>query len=143
MSESTLWWVITAFLISLELLTGSLHLLMLSLGAAAAALAAIFGVPHTDQLLIAASVGGVAVMLWHRRLLKRGIIDLDSYTTAGLSQLDLGEEVTVERWSSRGTALVNYRGADWMARHHGPHVPRTGSHRIRAIETDFLVLEQL
>lgn len=142
MCESTLWWVITAFLVSLELLTGSLHLLMLAAGAAAAGVAASLGVPQSEQLLIAATTGGLAVMAWHRRLLKRGVIDLDSYTTAGLSQLDLGEEVNVERWSSRGTALVNYRGAEWVALHRGPFVPKVGAHRILAIEADHLVLEQ-
>lgn len=143
MSESTLWCVIAAFLVCLELLSGSKHLLMLSLGAVAAAVVAGTGAPETQQLLAAALVGSLAVVLWHRRLLQRGAIAHDDDNSAGLSQLDLGEEVLVLRWSSNGTAHVSYRGTERRARHHGPLVPQAGAHRIRAIEYDFLVLEPI
>ena len=41
MAFSTVWWLVTGGLIAVELLTGTFYLLMLSLGAAAAALAAL------------------------------------------------------------------------------------------------------
>ncbi|MBI2733762.1 MAG: NfeD family protein [Aquabacterium sp.] len=141
MSESTLWWIIAGFFVSLEMLTSSLYLLIMGVGAAAAALCAMALLPHEVQLTVAATVGGGGVLFWHRHLLKRGPIDTEGYTTAGLSQLDLGEEVSVSGWAPDGTAEVLYRGSAWLARHHGPHLPQRGVHRIRAIESCYLVLE--
>lgn len=143
MSESTLWWIVAGFFVSLEMLTGSLYLLILAFGAAAAALCALAHLPQDVQLLVAAAVGGGGVMAWHRHLLKRGPIDTEGYTTTGLGHLDLGEEVSVAGWAPDGTAEVLYRGSAWLARHHGPHVPQTGVHRIRAIESCYLVLEPI
>jgi membrane protein implicated in regulation of membrane protease activity len=143
MSESALWWMITGFFVSLEVLSGSLYLLMLAIGAAAAALCAMGGAPEPMQLLVAALVGGSSVLIWHRQLLKRVPLDTESYNTTGLGQLDVGEEVSVAMWSPDGTAHVHYRGSEWLARHHGPHVPQSGQHRILAIESTCLVLEPL
>lgn len=143
MSESTLWWLVAGFFVSLEMLTGSLYLLMLALGAGAAALCAWGHVSQDMQLLVAAAIGGGGVLLWHRHLLKRGAIDTEGYSTTGLSTLDVGEEVSVARWAPDGTAEVLYRGSAWLARHHGPHVPQTGIHRIMAIESCYLVLEPI
>lgn len=143
MSESTLWWIIAGFFVSLELLSGSFYLLMLAVGAAAAALSAMSGAAQSMQLLVATTVGGGSVLLWHRLLLRRGPIDTEGYTTTGLGHLDVGEEVSVAKWAPDGTTQVQYRGSEWLARHHGPHLPKSGPHRIRAIETSFLVLEPL
>ena len=143
MSESTLWWIVAAFFGSLELLSGSLYLLILAFGAVGAALCALSGQSQNVQFIVAALVGGGGVLFWHRQLLKRGPIDTEGYTTTGLGHLDVGEEVSVAGWAPDGTAQVVYRGSAWMARHHGPHVPQTGPHRIRAIESCYLVLERL
>lgn len=43
MSESTLWWIVAGFIVSLELLTGSFYLLMLAAGAATGAVVATLG----------------------------------------------------------------------------------------------------
>jgi membrane protein implicated in regulation of membrane protease activity len=40
MGDATMWWVLAGVLVALELLTGTFYLLMLSLGAVAAALVA-------------------------------------------------------------------------------------------------------
>jgi membrane protein implicated in regulation of membrane protease activity len=141
MSESTLWWVIAGFFVSLEVLSGSMYLFMLALGAAAAALTALSGAQQVAQLIVAGLVGGSAVMFWHRQLLKRGVLDTHGYDTTGLDQLDVGERVVVGRWSPDGMTRVSYRDAEWVARHHGPHLPRPGAHRIVAIESTCLVLE--
>lgn len=142
MSESTLWWMIAGFFASLELLSRSAYLMILALGAGSAALAAMFGAPQLFQFSLAAAIGGGGVFIWHRHLLKRGRLDIEeNYNTTGLGDLDVGEEVSVARWSPEGTAHVCYRGGEWLARHHGPHVPRSGRHRIRAVETTCLVLE--
>lgn len=142
MNESTLWWVVAGLCASLELLTASYYLLMLALGAAAAAVVASMGGDPAAQMTVAAIVGGGLVMLWHRKLLRRGMLPADDYTTTGLGDLDLGEVVTVSGWHPDGTARVHYRGSDWIARYHGAHVPRSGPHLIRAIESEYLVLER-
>ncbi len=59
MDDSTLWWLLTGALVALELITGTFYLLMLAIGAAAAALAA-----HASRCLpmswkaLAARAGG-------------------------------------------------------------------------------------
>ncbi len=143
MGESTLWWIVAGFFVSLELLTGSFYLLMLALGAGAAAIAAMSGANQSHQLILAAVVGGGAVYLWHRRLLRRGMLGVEDYTSTGLGSLDVGEQVTVSHWGSDGTTQVHYRGSEWKARYHGAHVPAAGLHRIRAIESNYLVLERV
>lgn len=143
MGESTLWWIVAGFFVSLELLTGSFYLLMLALGAGAAAIAAMSGASQAHQLILAAVVGGGAVYLWHRRLLQRGMLGVEDYTSTGLGSLDVGEQVTVSHWSADGTTQVHYRGSEWKARYHGAHVPAAGLHRIRAVESNYLVLERV
>jgi len=141
MSEWTLWWIIAGFFLSLELLTRSAHLLILAMGAALAGVAALAGAPQPVQLAVAAVMGGGGVLGWHLRLLRRGPLDTECYNTTGLGELDVGEEVSVKGWAPDGTAQVAYRGGEWLARHHGPLLPRSGRHRILAVETTHLVLE--
>jgi len=65
-----MWWVLTGVLVALELTTGSFYLLMLGLGTAAAALAAMAGYGLSAQLVAAAAVGGLGVVLlgqWRKR----------------------------------------------------------------------------
>jgi membrane protein implicated in regulation of membrane protease activity len=143
MVDSTLWWIVAGVLVSLELLTGSFYLLMLALGASSAALAATVGASQYSQLIVAAVVGGGTVYLWHRRLLRRGMLGVEDYTSNGLGSLDVGEQVSVSQWESDGTTRVHYRGSEWKARYHGTHVPTAGLHRICAIESNHLVLEKV
>ncbi|MEY4765055.1 MAG: hypothetical protein RI907_1728 [Pseudomonadota bacterium] len=143
MQSSTLWWLVASFLFSLELLSGSLYLLWLSLGAVAAAVGSHFGLGHADQMLLATAVGTGLVLLWHLRLQRRGVLDLEGHNTTGLGDLDVGEEVSVLAWDADGTSRVRYRGEHWRAMHHGPLLPRSGVHRIHAVETTHLVLEPI
>ncbi len=143
MQSSTVWWLVAAFLFSLEVLSGSCYLLFLSLGAVAAATGAGLGLSHVDQMMLATVMGGGLVMLWHRHLLRRGVIDIDGQKTTGLGDLDVGEQVSVHTWNADGTARVHYRGDQWHAMHHGPHLPRAGVHRIHSVEDTHLVLEPI
>jgi membrane protein implicated in regulation of membrane protease activity len=143
MQATTVWWVIAGFLFSMEVLSKSYHFLFLAAGAVGAAVGASFGLAQQDQLLLASGIGGGLVWWWQRRLMKRGVIEMDGYHTTGLGDLDVGEEVSVGEWEHDGTAHVKYRGSQWPARHHGPHVPRSGPHRILAVESTHLVLEPL
>ena len=59
MSDATMWFVLSGVLVALELMTGSFYLLMLGLGALAAALTAMAGHGLSVQLVVAAAVGGL------------------------------------------------------------------------------------
>ena len=141
MALSTAWWLVTGGLIAVELITGTFYLLMLSLGAAASALAAHADLPLTWQIVIGAIVGGLSVTLWH---LKNA--HTHQPTEASRNQnvhLDLGELVQVLEWDEQGLAQVKHRGAQWTAQLAPGHVPAPGAHRITEITGSRLILEKI
>ena len=137
-NTSTLWWLATGALVAAELATGTFYLLMLALGAAAAAVAAHLGLGSSAQLICAAIVGGGAVAVWH---LKRDKTVEPTETNRAIN-LDIGSPVQVPHWGSDGTARVHFRGADWDARFAGGGVPQPGEHVIRSIDGSRLLLDR-
>jgi membrane protein implicated in regulation of membrane protease activity len=138
-NDATAWWIATGVMVAAQLATGTFYLLMLALGAAAAALAAHFGLPFGGQLLSAAIVGGGAVAAWH---IKRGRQPAAMPANANRDvNLDIGETVRVTDWDADGNAEVSYRGANWAARFAGSGTPQPGSHVIRAVDGNRLLLE--
>lgn len=138
MNQAVAWWVVVGVLIAAELATGTFYLLMLAVGAAAAALAAHFGVSFTAQMLTGALVGGAAVALWHLRRSKQ--VRLPAQADRDVN-LDIGQTVQVQQWQDDGSATVKYRGADWQARFQGEGQPQSGRFVIRAIDGSCLLLE--
>jgi membrane protein implicated in regulation of membrane protease activity len=142
MSESTLWWLAAGLLVAVELATGTFYLLMLSLGLAAAALAAHLGADLTVQFVCVALVGGGSVIFWH---LKR---QRDPGSAHGnkdpATNLDVGQRVHVSHWRSDGTARVQYRGSLWTARLQEPASPgqttEAGDFLVRAVDGNELLL---
>ena len=59
MNDATIWWLVTGVLVAAELMTGTFYLLMLTIGAVAAALTAHMGGSLTVQLVTAALIGGL------------------------------------------------------------------------------------
>jgi membrane protein implicated in regulation of membrane protease activity len=137
MSNSTLWWLVTGLLVAAELVSGTFYLLMLAIGAVAAALAAHFGANLTTQLAVAALIGGLAVVLWRQTRLRR-----DKAEPSEL-HLDIGETLHVDAWDAQGTAQVKHRGAAWTAVSTAEQAPSPGLHRIQAIQGNRLVLEKI
>jgi membrane protein implicated in regulation of membrane protease activity len=138
-SLATIWWVVTGVLVAVELATGSFYLLMLALGAAAAAIAAHLGLSSNMQLVIGAVVGAGAVAGWHFK--RRG-------TPAGLSaaedrdvNLDIGETVQVSDWDAQGSGSTQYRGARWQVRFIGTGAAQAGRFVIRRVEANRLFVE--
>ena len=140
MESSTIWWVLAGLTVAAELLIGSFYLLMLSLGMAAGAIAAQGGSPLTAQLLVAAIVGGAAVLLW-RRWKQGGGAEPEAQSNPNVN-LDIGALVTVDAWASDGSAQVNYRGANWTALHRPGLAPEPGEHRVVEVQGSRLILEK-
>ena len=139
MSEATIWWVLTGVLVALELATGTFYLLMLGLGAAAAALSAMAGQDLSTQLIVGAAVGGLGAVLlgqWRKR-------QVPTTQDAQDQHLDLGSTVMVEAWDAQGLTQVKHRGALWSAMLAPGQSPATGAHRIQAVAGSRLVLEKI
>ena len=137
MDNPTLWLLLAGGLVIAELLTGTFYLLMLSLGAAAAALMAYTDGTLTWQVVTAAIVGGGAAVLWH---LKK---PLSNDAQDSNVHLDIGETVTVDAWDAQGHTQVKHRGAQWAAMCSPGTTPETGLHRIIEMQGNCLVLEKI
>jgi membrane protein implicated in regulation of membrane protease activity len=138
-SLSTVWWLLAGLLVAAELTTGTFYLLMVSLGSAAAAIAAHTGLALGPQLIAAAVVGGGATVLWHwhRRRQPRSAPVQENRDV----NLDVGERVHVTTWKPDHTTHVQYRGSSWQARLKPGAQPMAGAHRVVAVEGNWLVLE--
>ena len=141
MAESTLWWLATGGAIAVELLTGTFYLLMLAIGFAVAALSAHLGYGLTTQLVVAAAVGGGAVVGWHLRQTQRRVQEPPAQANANVN-LDIGETVQIDAWNADGTADVQYRGARWTAIHRSGITPSTGSHRVAELIGNRLLVDK-
>ncbi|MEY4122667.1 MAG: hypothetical protein RLZZ457_1505 [Pseudomonadota bacterium] len=137
MDYPTLWWLIAGALVVAELLSGTFYLLMLSLGAAAAALMAYAGGTLTWQIVTASAVGGAAAVVWH--LKQKPSNDAQDSNI----HLDIGETVAVDAWDTQGQTQVKHRGALWAAVCAPGHAPEPGMHRIIEITGSRLVLEKI
>lgn len=145
METSTVWWLFAGALVALELATGTFYLLMLALGMVAGAVCAHLGLAGTSQLVVAALVGAIAVLGWHRTH------PVASKQTTAQNQdvhLDIGSAVDVTEWASPQATLVVHRGAQWAARPTKQGLsegalPDTGLHRIVAVEGNTLVLSKI
>lgn len=138
MTDSTLWWVLAGIAIAVELVTGTFYLLMLSLGMAAAALAAHAGMSLSAQLIVAALVGGGAVTLWRIKN-KSASPELPAQANPNVL-LDIGETVHVAHWRADRTADVQYRGAHWTAVAQPDIHLAPGNYRVTEIVGNRLVL---
>lgn len=139
MSEATMWWVLTGVLVALELATGTFYLLMLGLGAAAAALSAMAGQGLIVQLVVAATVGGLGAVLLGQWRKRQAITPQEAQD----QQLDLGATVMVEAWDAQGTTQVKHRGALWSAVLAPDQPAAPGAYRIQAMAGNRLVLEKI
>jgi membrane protein implicated in regulation of membrane protease activity len=141
MANATLWWLAAGAAVALELVSGTFYLLMLALGMAAAAVAAHLGAGLVVQLVVAAAVGGGAVVAWRLRKAQHGE-DKAAQSNVNVN-LDIGESVLVEGWKPDGTAQVHYRGAQWTAIHREGAAPIAGLHRVVELVGNRLVLEKI
>jgi membrane protein implicated in regulation of membrane protease activity len=131
-----MWWMVLAFgLLILELVTGTFYLLVIAVALAAAGLAQLAGASLTLQLVVAAAIG-LGGSLWLRRS-RFGRLEAES---DALQNLDVGQIVRIDSWSSGNTARASYRGAQWdvLLATGEPAVP--GEFVIRAVQGSRLVV---
>ncbi len=140
MAESTIWWLLTGTTVAVELLTGTFYLLMLAIGLGAAALAAHAGAGTSMQLVVAALVGGGAVVAWHFLRPRQPAGPASANRDVNL---DIGETVQVDAWSADGTATVKYRGANWAVVAAPGGARQAGAHRVREVIGSRLVVEKI
>jgi membrane protein implicated in regulation of membrane protease activity len=139
LASSTLWWIAAGIAVAAELATGTFYLLMVALGLAAGAVAALLGLAVAIQVLAAAVIGGGATAVWHWRRLQHPAAP-PTATNRDIN-LDIGARVHVKAWDADGNARVSYRGSEWNARL-APGAPALhGEHRIVAVEGNWIVLE--
>jgi membrane protein implicated in regulation of membrane protease activity len=141
MADSTLWWTAAGIAVAVELATGTFYLLMLALGLAAGALAAHAGAAMPAQLAVAALVGGgaVAALYMQRR---RNPPATSSQANPDVNP-DIGETVQVDAWQADGTATVRYRGANWTVVAAPGSGRDQGTHRVREVVGNKLVVEKI
>ena len=140
MDESTMWWLMAAALVALELFTGTFYLLMLAVGLAAGALAAHLGLSFSGQLVAAALIGAAAVVIGHlQRRKRKGDPSVRSLRSVNL---DVGETLHVDNWQSDGTASVRYRGAQWTAVLEQGQVGEAGNYRVTELVGNRLKVEK-
>lgn len=133
------WWGLAVLLGVLELITGTLYLLVLALGIAAGGLLAFLGASFAWQLMAAAAVSFAGWFLLRRYGPRRA----RAATHGGRDmQLDVGERVRVEHWRADRRAQVSYRGATWEAELEPSDnaEPAPGEHVIRRIEGSRLIV---
>lgn len=111
----TLFWLVAAVgAIVIEMLTGTLYLLVIGIAAAMAAALAWAGVDVVWQLLVAAGVGVLGAL---------SVRSFKPLPSGGLPQA-LGGRVEVVSVSVPGKMRVRWRGTEWDA--NGPTAARVG-----------------
>lgn len=136
-SPAIAWLVAGVVVLGLEIFLGTAFLLAVSFAFAAAALAAALGAVFNWQLVVCAvalAAGCAAILAWRRRSAGR------EDASEALQHLDAGQWVSVTTVGSDGLALVQYRGAPWIARSESGEALSSGRWTIARVDGAQLVL---
>jgi membrane protein implicated in regulation of membrane protease activity len=120
MQNYYIWWAVVGIgLIILEMMSGTLILLVLGLSAFAGAAAAWFGFSFGIQALSAAGLAAMGMIVASSLKKKKAAGDKSN------DSLDIGHTVILDSWVSEkdGVAKVRYRNATWDAKVVGGHAP--------------------
>ena len=141
MAESSIWWLLTGAAVAVELMTGTFYLLMFAVGLAAAAIAAHLGASVTLQLVIAALLGGGAVVAWHFLRGKKMVGKKAEFNSD--VNMDIGQTVHVDTWQADGTATIKYRGANWTAQLQEGSSSGAGAYSVEQVIGSRLILKKV
>lgn len=136
--ESFVWWFVIGFgLLVAELLTGTFYLMVIAVALGAAGLAALAGASLPLQFVIAAAIGlGGSMWLRSTRFGKR----LHDRSDNRVQNMDVGQSLTVDKWSASRTARASYRGATWDIELAPGEPPVSGEFVIREIQANRLIV---
>ena len=141
MADSSIWWLLTGLAVAMELMTGTFYLLMFAAGLAGAAIAAHLGLSVTAQVVIAAVVGGGAVIAWH---FLRGKKMPGKHAEFNSDvNMDIGQSVYIETWLPDGTSNIKYRGSSWTAQLQAGSSSDAGNYCIEQITGSRLIVKKL
>lgn len=138
-NDYMVWFLIALALGIAELLTGTFYVLMVALGLVAGGLAAWGGAGIALQLLAAATIGLVGVLILRRSRFGR-IEEKGDVAHNPNVNLDIGQTVQVDTWREDGTARVWYRGAQWDAQLEPGAPKKQGKHVIKAVRGSSLIV---
>ena len=141
MADSTIWWLLAGAAVAIELMTGTFYLLMFAVGLAAAAIAAHLGTSVAAQLVIAALIGGGAVVAWHF-LRGKKMVGKNAEFNSDVN-MDIGQTVTVDAWQADGTASIKYRGSSWTVQLQNGSATSAGSYSIVQVIGSRLIVKKL
>ena len=141
MADSTMWWLLTGAAVAIELMTGTFYLLMFAVGLAAAAIASHLGASATAQLVIAALIGGGAVIAWHF-LRGKKMVGKNAEFNSDVN-MDIGQTVHVGTWHADGTASIKYRGANWKAQLQEGSDSGAGNYIVEQVVGSLLILKKI
>ncbi len=137
LSAAVLWLVAGLILGAAEILVGTFYLLVVGASCVLAAAAAAMGLSGAWQFCIFA-VAIIAGGLLVRRF--KGRETPQDRQAQALQNADVGQIVVVHAWGEDGTALVDYRGAQWRARLSEGAEAATGPCVIEALDGAMLVV---
>ncbi len=143
MADWGMWLVGAGLLVVLEMFTGTFYLLMLAVGFAAGALAALTGLAMAWQLLAAALVGALGTLgLRRSRFGKRSKVAASRNPDINL---DIGQQVAVPEWEpsadgGHARARVMYRGALWDVEYATQGLPQPGRFTIIEVRGSRLIV---
>jgi membrane protein implicated in regulation of membrane protease activity len=139
MSDWTAWLIGAGILVIAELFTGTFYLLMIAIGLAAGALAALAGMTGPLQTLAAAAVGVAATLILRRTRFGRAARG-EAANDPGLN-LDIGQRIKVPAWEDR-RARVMYRGALWDVELRAGALERPGEFSIVEVQGNRLIVAE-
>ncbi len=134
--DAYVWWAVAGIgLIIVEMMSGTLILLILGLAAFVGAAAAWLGYSFATQAVTAAALGAVGMIAasqWKK----------SHATPASNNSLDIGHTVILESWVSEvdGIAKVRYRNATWDAKVSGTRTPGGTVFYINATDGNTLLV---
>ncbi|NHZ91189.1 NfeD family protein [Massilia sp. CCM 8733] len=137
MADWTWWLAAAGALVIVELFTGTFYLLMIAIGVACGAVAALTGVGMPVQILTAAVVGAIATGLLHRS--RFGAPGRQDTARDPNVNMDIGQSVHVATWTD-GKARVMYRGAPWDVELGPGALAEAGSFRIVEVQGSRLIV---
>ncbi|QDK44854.1 NfeD family protein [Bdellovibrio sp. ZAP7] len=140
MDSWVMWLILAGLVLGLELVTGTFYLIMISIGLAAAGIAALMGANSSLQTIVAAVVWITSTLILRKtRFGKPHNVSSEKDPNVNI---DIGQTVKVDTWIDGKTARANYRGAMWdIELIHGEAV--SGTYIIRAIRGSRLYVEKL